>query len=106
MNVRPSFREQSATHTNGKSRRQRADQEFLPAALEILETPPSPVGIWLLWIICLLVGAALGWTYFGRIDVVAVVQGKIQPTGRVKVIQPMETGRATSVLGCGDDLTI
>lgn len=75
----------------------RGDKAFLPAALEILETPPSPVGIWLIWIICLLVIAALSWTYFGRIDVIATAQGKIQPTGRVKVIQPMETAKAVSV---------
>jgi len=29
-----------------------SDHEFLPAVLEILETPPSPVRIWLLVIIC------------------------------------------------------
>lgn len=76
----------------------REDQEFLPAALEVLETPPSPVGIWLIWIICVLAVSAITWSYFGRIDVVAIAQGKIQPTGRVKVIQPSETGRAASVL--------
>jgi len=76
----------------------REDQEFLPAALEVLETPPSPVGIWLIWIICVLAVSGITWSYFGRIDVVAIAQGKIQPTGRVKVIQPSETGRAASVL--------
>ncbi len=75
----------------------RTDREFLPAALEILETPPSPVGIWLLWIICILAASALAWGWLGRIDVVAVAQGKVQPAGRVKVIQPLETGRIRSV---------
>ena len=75
----------------------RSDQEFLPAALEILEVPPSPVGVALLWIICALAVATLAWAYFGRIDVIAVAQGKLQPTGRVKVIQPAEAGRITSV---------
>lgn len=76
----------------------REDQEFLPAALEVLETPPSPVGIWLIWIICVLAVSGITWSSLGRIDVVAIAQGKIQPTGRVKVIQPSETGRAASVL--------
>lgn len=76
----------------------RADQEFLPAALEILETPPSPVRLALLLIICTLATAALAWSYFGRIDIVAIAQGKIQPTGRVKVIQPLETGKVASIL--------
>jgi hemolysin D len=75
----------------------RSDQEFLPAALSILETPASPVRIGLLWAICLLMGFAILWSYFGRIDILAVAQGKIQPTGRVKTIQPLETGRVVAI---------
>jgi hemolysin D len=70
-----------------------SDHEFLPAALEILETPPSPVRIGLLSIICAFAAAALAWSYFGRIDIIATAQGKFQPTGRVKVIQPLDTGK-------------
>src|SRR5947209_9270756 len=70
-----------------------SDHEFLPAALEILETPPSPVRIALLSIICAFAATALAWSYFGRIDVIATAQGKFQPTGRVKIIQPLDTGK-------------
>lgn len=73
------------------------DRQFLPAALEIIETPPSPSGIWLLWLICLVAAAAIAWSYVGRLDIVATAPGKIQPTGRVKVIQPLDTGRVASV---------
>ena len=69
------------------------DREFLPAALEILETPPSPIKMGLLLLICGFFAAALVWSYFGHIDIIAVAQGKLQPTGRVKVIQPLETSR-------------
>jgi len=75
----------------------RSDQEFLPAALSILETPPSPVRIALLWAICLLMVLGIGWSYLGRIDILAIAQGKIQPTGRVKTIQPLETGRVVAI---------
>ncbi len=75
----------------------RSDREFLPAALSILETPPSPVRIALIWAIALLVVFAIGWSYFGRIDIVAVAQGKIQPTGRVKTVQPVEPGRVAAI---------
>ena len=74
-----------------------ADREFLPADLEILETPPSPVRMALILIICSLVVVALAWACFGRIDIVAVAQGKIQPTGRVKVIQPLEAGKVAAI---------
>ena len=70
-----------------------SDREFLAPALEILETPPSPVHVAFLWIICAFVLAALVWAYLGRVDIVAAAQGKLQPTGRVKVVEPMETGR-------------
>jgi len=73
------------------------DREFLAPALEILETPPSPVHVAFLWIICAFVVAALAWAYFGRIDIVAAAQGKLQPTGRVKVVEPMETGRVENI---------
>ena len=75
----------------------RADQEFLPAALELLETPPSPNHVAFMLTICALVVVALLWGYFGHIDIVATAQGKIQPTGRVKVIQPLETAKVSAV---------
>ena len=74
-----------------------ADREFLPADLEILETPPSPVRLALILIICAFVVAAIAWAYIGRIDIVAVAPGKIEPTGRVKVIQPMDAGRVAAI---------
>ncbi len=75
----------------------RSDREFLPAALSILETPPSPVKVWLIWSICGLFAFVLGWSYFGRIDIIAVAQGKIQPTGRVKTIQPVDGGKVVAI---------
>ena len=74
-----------------------SDREFLAPALEILETPPSPVHVAFLWIICAFVLAALVWAYLGRVDIVAAAQGKLQPTGRVKVVEPMETGRVEDI---------
>jgi hemolysin D len=75
-----------------------ADRRFLPADLEILETPPSPVRLALILVISALVVGAIAWAYFGRIDIVAVAHGKIEPTGRVKVIQPLEPGKVAAIL--------
>jgi len=75
----------------------RSDQEFLPAAISILETPPSPVHIAMLRVICALVALAIAWMYFGHIDILAIAQGKVQPSGRVKTIQPLEPGRVTLI---------
>ncbi len=66
--------------------------EFLPAVLEIQESPPSPVGRTIIFIIIGLFSAALLWSVFGHIDIVAVAQGKIIPSDYSKVIQPLESG--------------
>jgi hemolysin D len=73
-------------------RRQEFERAFLPAALEIAETPPSPVGRAISISISLLFALALGWASLARIDIVAVAQGKIVSSGRSKVIQPLEIG--------------
>lgn len=72
--------------------RERAEFEFLPAALEIVETPASPLGRAIAATIMLFFAAALAWASFGRVDIISVASGKIVPTGRTKVIQPFETG--------------
>jgi hemolysin D len=72
-------------------RRSESELAFLPAALEIVETPPSPIGraigITVIALFCL----ALVWASFGTVDIVATAPGKIIPSGRTKVIQPFET---------------
>jgi hemolysin D len=70
---------------------------FLPAALEIAETPPSPVGRAIGATIILLFCVAVTWAWAGTIDIVAATTGKIVPSGRTKVIQPFETGVVRSI---------
>jgi hemolysin D len=65
----------------------RLEQEFLPPALEIQETPPSPVQRGVLWAIVALSGIAIGWSCIGELDVVATAPGKVIPDGKVKVLQ-------------------
>ena len=87
------------------------DREFLPAALEILETPPSPIAMSFTWLICAAFAVALAWSYFGFMDINAVASGKIQPSGRSKVVQPLEPGKVVAIMvengsrvGAGDVL--
>src|SRR5512143_1693819 len=70
---------------------------FLPAALEIVETPPSPIGRAIGATIILLFCVALVWAWAGTIDIVTSATGKIVPSGRTKVIQPFETGVVRSI---------
>jgi HlyD family type I secretion membrane fusion protein len=74
------------------AKRTRAELAFLPAALEITDTPPSPTGRWIVWSVIAVFSLALAWACLGKVDIVATAPGKIIPTGRTKTIQPYETG--------------
>ena len=91
---RESWRNQNAADEAFKPR---DEHEFLPAALEIMEKPPSPGMRWLLWLTCILFVLALAWAFLGRIDVVAVASGKTVPDGNVKIVQPLEMGAVRSI---------
>src|SRR6516164_2666071 len=73
------------------------DREFLPAALEILETPAPPLPVVTMLVICIFFAAALAWSFYGRLDVHAVAPGKIDTAGRAKVIQPLDPGKVAAV---------
>jgi hemolysin D len=70
----------------------RPERDFLPAALEILEKPPSPAGLWILWSILLTFAATAVWAICGHVDIVAVAHGKIIPAGSIKAVQPAQLG--------------
>jgi hemolysin D len=90
------FAEQQAA--GAPVQRQRNEIEFLPAALEILETPISPAGRSMMWSVMVLFAIALIWSIVGKVDVVAVAPGKIVPNGQSKVIQPLEAGIVKTIL--------
>jgi hemolysin D len=73
------------------------DRTFLPAALEIIETPASPMAILLMVAICAFAVGALAWCWFGRLDVYATARGKIEPAGHAKVVQPLESGKVAAL---------
>ena len=68
------------------------ETEFLPAILEVTETPPSPTGRLVMWSILALAVAALVWSFLGHINEVAVAAGKVIPSGQIKTIQVKNKG--------------
>ncbi len=56
------------------------------------QTPPAPLGRIILWVIMFVFVFAVIWAMVGKIDIVAVAQGKVIPSDRAKVIQPLEAG--------------
>jgi hemolysin D len=68
------------------------EKEFLPAILEITDTPPSPVGRLVLWALFITVFGTILWSFFGHVDEVATAPGKLIPIGNVQVIQAEDKG--------------
>ena len=73
-------------------RRRDYEIAFLPAALEVMEAPPSPVGRAIGATIIAFFCLAAAWASVGKVDIVATAPGKIVPDDRVKIVQPFETG--------------
>lgn len=73
------------------------ERAFLPAALEVIETPASPTLRWTALGLCALIAIAVTWACLARIDTVAVAPGKAVPLGQVKVVQPLETAKIRAI---------
>ena len=74
------------------------EAEFLPAHLELVETPVHPAPRWTMRIIALLAVLTLLICIFGKLDIVVVANGELMPNSNVKVIQPAVTGIVRQIL--------
>lgn len=71
---------------------------FKPILTEIEETPPNPLGSLVLWVIITIIFVSIIWLTFGETEIVVSGQGKFIPSGKVKVVQPLETGVIRKIL--------
>ncbi|MEI6056667.1 MAG: HlyD family type I secretion periplasmic adaptor subunit [Lentisphaerota bacterium] len=71
--------------------------EFLPSVIEVLETPPSPVGRLVMWTILIVVMIALLWSVIGTVDEVVVAPGKIISIGFDKVVEAESQGKVSRI---------
>jgi hemolysin D len=78
--------------------RNAAMDAFSPALLRLQERPPSPLPRVLLALVAALCVALGAWSTLGRLDVVAVAQGRLVPQSYVKVVQPVEGGIVREIL--------
>ncbi|MFC6840376.1 HlyD family type I secretion periplasmic adaptor subunit [Xanthomonas theicola] len=74
------------------------ERAFLPAHLELTETPASPTARWSMRIIIALFCTALLWACLGQLDIVAVAPGKTVVDSRTKVVQTAETAVVRRIL--------
>jgi membrane fusion protein, hemolysin D len=94
---RPARPQHLVLHAPRLPERAAEDREFLPAALAIVEEPASPARVAFIYTLCALLVAALLWSCFGYLDVYAVAPGKIEVTGRTKVVEPLQPGKVIAI---------
>lgn len=71
---------------------------FSPALIRLQDSAPNPLGRMILWVLLTLLSLLLIWSFIGRLDIVAVADGKLIPESYVKIIQPSEAGIVQEIL--------
>lgn len=66
--------------------------DFAPGLLGIEHAPPSPLPRMVLRGVLLLLLILIIWSAFGRLDIVAVAEGKLVPITYLKIVQPADSG--------------
>ncbi|WP_321150916.1 HlyD family type I secretion periplasmic adaptor subunit, partial [Aeromonas jandaei] len=75
----------------------RHEYDFLPAYLEVVERPPSPLAITSALVITLSLLTALAWSVFGKLDIHASAMGQVIVSSRTKVIQSVIPGEVVGI---------
>jgi len=72
--------------------------DFSPPLLRIQEKPPQPLAGWMLRLLVALLAGVVLWAALGRLDIVAVAEGKLVPSSYLKIVQPAEQGIVKEIL--------
>lgn len=72
--------------------------EFAPAILRSQHENAPPLPRRVLYIALALFAVMLAWACYGRLDIIAVAQGKLIPGTYVKIVQPSDSGVVRDIL--------
>jgi hemolysin D len=72
--------------------------DFAPAILRVQHENAAPLPRIVLYIALALFAVMLAWACFGRLDIIAVAQGKLIPGTYVKIVQPADSGVVREIL--------
>ena len=73
-------------------------EAFDAARLRHDAAPASPLLRRLLHVLCALVAVVGAWVHVGRLDIVAVAEGRLVPRTRLKIVQPADGGVVREIL--------
>lgn len=71
---------------------------FAPPLLRLQEAMPNPLGRTVLKVLASLLGLLVLWALIGKLDIVAVAEGKLVPHSYLKIVQPAESGIVKEIL--------
>lgn len=69
-----------------------SETEFLPAALEVVERPISPMARRTAYVLLAGLAVLLLWLALGRIDIIASAEGRLEPVAHIQLVQPASPG--------------
>ncbi|MFZ6654756.1 HlyD family type I secretion periplasmic adaptor subunit [Undibacterium sp. TJN19] len=72
--------------------------DFAPGLLAIQESPPARLPRVTLYLVTVLFLILLGWSVFGKLDIVASAEGRLVPQSYVKIVQPADAGIVQEIL--------
>ncbi len=76
----------------------RSEHDFAAEVINLQRRPPSPLPRTVLYVLLALVSALVAWSLLGRLDIVAIAQGKLVPQSFLKIVQPAESGIVHKIL--------
>lgn len=85
-------------HQTNPVTRRAEEAEFLPAHLEVMESPAHPLPQWSMRVLSALSLTILLIAVIGKLDIVIVASGELIPQSNVKVVQPAVTGVVRTIM--------
>jgi len=72
--------------------------EFKPILSEIEDAPVNPLGRFIFWTVVAVSIFTILWLTIGQVDIVATARGRVIPQGKIKTIQPLDTGVVSKIM--------
>lgn len=72
--------------------------DFQPGLIRLQEKAPSPLGRAVLWALLTFLAVLIIGSIFGKVDIVAVAEGKLVPSTYLKIVQPADAGVVKDIL--------
>lgn len=71
--------------------------EFKPLLIEIEDKPLNPLGRIILYLVLAIMVFGTAWLILAKVDVVVSAQGKVIPSGEIKILKPFESGVVSKI---------